>query len=105
MAIEDRRAKRADLSIPVSSQKLTRNDTITNLSTHGAFIRTRKPLKIGEDVPLKFSLPHNQSVIEVASLVVWSRLEGDNPGMGVEFLGLSEDIFDRLLGFIEELYG
>jgi Tfp pilus assembly protein PilZ len=104
MGKEDRRAKRADLSMPVSSAKLIKTDTIVNLSTHGAFIRSVKPLPIGEELSLKFSLPNVEFDVEIDAHVVWNHTTGDNIGMGVEFLGLSEHVFDQLLGYIEKLY-
>jgi type IV pilus assembly protein PilZ len=64
-----------------------------NLSKGGLFIETDKPLSIGTELVLRFSIPTsaNTEPIEVPGTVAWVRpvpSEGKPAGMGVEFEGL-----------------
>ncbi|MFH1728832.1 MAG: PilZ domain-containing protein [Pseudomonadota bacterium] len=104
MGEESRQYKRADINIKALSPDISEEIKIVNLSTHGAFLVSKLILDIGEEFSLSFTLPDDQDEIRVGGQVVWNRDKGDNPGMGIQFMGLSEVNFDKLLHYIEELY-
>lgn len=61
---------------------------ITNISASGVFIKTRKPLPVGTEVDLRFSVIMDDiETIEGVGEVV--RVQDDPPGMGVVFRKLS----------------
>jgi len=72
---------------------------VTNISHSGVFVKSKRPLPIGTQVNLKFTvIMENVEYIEGVGEVV--RSEQDPPGMGVIFTELeshSRDVLDRLL--------
>ena len=50
-----------------------------NVAQHGLFLRTEKPLPLGEEVDLEFSLPTVSTPIKVKSKVVWIADKDKNP--------------------------
>ncbi len=81
----------------------------TNISEHGVFIHTDKPMKQGTVIELLFALPESKEKIKVLGEVMWvnpHRPEEDknyNPGMGVRFQNLSEIDRETLLNAIKRL--
>ena len=75
------------------------HEYVTNLSRSGAFVRSPKPLAVGTEVNLKFTVITDEiESIEGTGRVV--RVEEDPPGMGVVFTELSDysqDLIARLL--------
>lgn len=75
------------------------HEYVTNISRSGVFIRSKKPLAIGTQVNLKFTVIMDDiETIEGTGQVV--RTELDPPGMGVVFTELnkySKDLIERLL--------
>ena len=74
---------------------------VTNISRTGVFIRAQKPLPIGTQVNLHFTVIMNDiETIEGVGEVVRVTLDGPNAGMGVVFRELSaysKDLIDKLL--------
>ena len=72
---------------------------VTNISRTGVFIKSTKPLPIGTQVNLKFTvIMEDIETIEGVGEVV--RVEQDPPGMGVvfrELAGYSKDLIEKLL--------
>ena len=75
------------------------DEYVTNISRSGVFVRSKKPLQVGTEVNLNFTVIMDDiETIEGLGEVV--RVEGDPPGMGVVFTQLnhySEAIIERLL--------
>ena len=104
---EKRKVERYGVNIPVCSNGFMKGSShiITDISTNGAFITTKKPLRIGSKLCLNFTLPWSQKKISVNGAIVWNKpKDSKNPGMGVEFIGLRESDFDAVLKFLEDLY-
>ena len=75
------------------------SEYVTNVSGHGAFVRTDTPLPVGTEVNLKFAVLLD-GVETVEGLGVVVRVENDPPGMGVVFRELgpySQRLIERLL--------
>ncbi len=77
---------------------------IQNISEMGIFIRSDDPFPIGTTLHMRFT-PEGQEPIEVAGEVTWVnpyRPFGDNlnPGMGVNFTGLSADLRERIVALV-----
>ena len=75
------------------------HEYVTNVSTTGAFIRSKDPLPVGTQVNLKFSIVlEDLETIEGVGEVV--RVQEEPRGMGVVFVKLtpsSKKLLDRLL--------
>jgi uncharacterized protein (TIGR02266 family) len=83
-------------------------ETCSNVSRGGAFVRTAEPLAPGRRVLLEFELPNGQP-LEAIGRVAWTRrilapLERDSDaGIGIEFLGGPSDQLSALEDLIEKL--
>ncbi len=81
----------------------------TNISTSGIFIESKLPFKSGLKVLLKFSLYENDAPITVAAEVMRqsTKVRGPGrrkpvvPGVGLKFLGLSQEDYLRIERFVE----
>ena len=69
----------------------------------GVFVERSKPLDAGEEVELRFPLPGNEIPIVARCRVAWFHAEGVKlqskalpPGLGLEFVHLSEADHERL---------
>jgi len=76
-----------------------------NISEGGLYLRTPDPLPEGTRCHVKFTLPHDSSVIKVATEVVrtlpmGSRFEAE-PGMGLRFIDLPGDILLRIRNYVQ----
>ncbi len=76
-----------------------------DLSIGGIFLETQEPFPIGTEVKLEFPLPEVAERLSVKGAVVRivERAEdapGPYPGMGIEFVGLSEEAQAMLADFI-----
>ena len=78
----------------------------TSLSLGGLFIHTVNPKRAGTKVQLRFNLPGDDHVIECPAEVAWTReyhpQTSPRPGMGVRFVGLSEEDTERIRVFTEK---
>ncbi|HLV66725.1 MAG TPA: PilZ domain-containing protein [Polyangiaceae bacterium] len=76
------------------------SEYVTNVSRSGVFIKTDRPLPLGSEVNLRFTVVlDGVETIEGVGEVV--RVETDPPGMGVVFKELgsySKRLIERLLG-------
>jgi Tfp pilus assembly protein PilZ len=94
------RAPREKCQIPVkySTFDRTYSDNIMNLSHSGAFIQTRRPIFIGEEILLQFSIEGLQDPVNIRGKVVHASLEG----IGIEFKNTSQHISDFIKKVILE---
>jgi type IV pilus assembly protein PilZ len=78
---------------------------ITDLSAMGIFIRTSMPHPPGTRLNLHFA-PPGSAPIDVEGEVMWTnphrpgRAENLNPGMGVQFVDLTPQQRDRVMGLV-----
>jgi Tfp pilus assembly protein PilZ len=70
-------------------------DFVKNISIGGAFIQSRAPLSVGEEISLTFPFPGHEEPTEMMGRVVWKSAVG----VGVKFIEVSR----RVRGFIESL--
>jgi len=70
-----------------------------DIASGGMFVRTEEPVGVGEGVILRFVDPATKRTFSVES-VVRRRIFGSEPGLGVEFLGMTEERWDALVGFL-----
>ncbi len=78
-----------------------------NISKSGMFIATTNPLLPGEQIELEFHLPAPLTgPVRCLCEVVWKRPHGTHlpyePGMGIKFIDLPEDISQQLDSWIRE---
>ena len=69
-------------------------DYTSNHTIGGMFIKTARPMNVGERFVLQFQLPGGRRPIETTALVRWTPpvdvAAPMTPGMGVRFQGLAE---------------
>ncbi len=75
------------------------HEYVTNISKSGVFVRSARPLSVGTEVNLNFTviMEDIETISGVGEVV---RVETDPPGMGVVFTRLnqlSEAVIERLL--------
>jgi uncharacterized protein (TIGR02266 family) len=81
----------------------------TNISEHGIFVETDKPLKKGSEIELEFSLPETRKKMKVMGVVMWvnrTRKNADqnyNPGMGIRFINLNDIDRETLMAAIKRI--
>ncbi len=96
---EQRRGKRITINKEFESFDAFVHEYVTNISRHGAFVRSKAPLPVGTLVDLTFTVVTDEvETIEGVGRVV--RIHDDPPGMGVVFTELSaysKDLLARLL--------
>jgi len=81
-------------------------DHSRDLSEGGVFIQTDKPLQIGEELKLKFSLPDIEKVFEIKGEVIWasSKDSDDNmKGMGIGFKDIQDEDKRLIQEYIERV--
>lgn len=85
---EAREHGRAPIELKVDYKKLNSffADYTKNISKGGTFIRTTKPLPIETRFLFKLTVPKREASFELLGEVVWSKAEGDEPGMGIRFI-------------------
>jgi type IV pilus assembly protein PilZ len=85
---EGRQAQRAPIELKVDYKKLNSffADYTKNISKGGTFIKTKKPLPIGTRFLFKLSVPQREAPFELLGEVVWSKADGEEPGMGIRFI-------------------
>lgn len=77
-------------------------DYTENLSRGGTFIQTSRDLQVGNQIQLVLSFPGLVLPISVEAIIRWRR-EGDEPGVGVEFLsGNGRDKLATIVDRIEQ---
>jgi type IV pilus assembly protein PilZ len=79
---------RAPIELKVDYKKLNSffADYTKNISKGGTFIKTGKPLPIGTRFLFKLTVPGRPAPFELLGEVVWSKPDGEEPGMGIRFL-------------------
>jgi uncharacterized protein (TIGR02266 family) len=75
----------------------------SNLSQNGIFIQSAEPLDPGTLVNIQFHLPDDY-LIRTRGEVIWvNDEEEEEPGMGIKFIGISEEDRDRILNSLKKL--
>jgi uncharacterized protein (TIGR02266 family) len=83
---------------------------LENISTGGAFIRTRQLHPVGTSVRVRFRLPGDEEPIESEGKVIWiyeqpGDEEPNSSGMGVQFTQMEEENRDRIADFVASITG
>jgi Tfp pilus assembly protein PilZ len=92
--------KRLQVELPVKLVHAgrERREQLADLSSGGAFIRTWNPITVGELVELSVRASF-ASTLAVQGYVVWARVTGQHPGMGIEFIpdSATQDKLEKLM--------
>lgn len=81
---------------------------ITDISAMGIFIRTSNPEPPGTCLTLHFTPPGNET-FELEGEVVWinpavpGAQEGRNPGMGIQFINISQHMRERMIALVRTI--
>ena len=102
LLIRERRAfVRKTCSIPVSYATYDRvySNIIKNISQKGVFIETKRPLFVGEELILSFSMPGFGKSFKVKGEIV----QVSRSGIGVEFKNMSPYIAEMMTSLINRM--
>ena len=101
LTVERRAYIRKSCSITVSYATYDRHytDTIKNISQRGVFIETRRPLFVGEEVAMSFSMAGFDKPVKVRGEIV----QVNRSGIGVEFKNISPYIEEMLATLIDRM--
>ncbi len=102
---EGRQHTRAPIELKVDYKKLNSffADYTKNISKGGTFIKTKKPLPIGTRFLFKLTVPHREAPFELLGEVVWSKGDGEEPGMGIRFIYSDDKQRGEFEGVVEKL--
>ncbi len=75
-----------DLKVTVGYGGLARVEHVADLSIDGAFIRTSWSIEQDEVVSVKMRFPGDLLTTKFQARVAWSRAQGSDAGMGLEFI-------------------
>jgi uncharacterized protein (TIGR02266 family) len=97
------------LPVDYDGREMLSTSRISNISQHGCFIATTKPLPLGKEIELRFQLPGLRELMIVPGVVRWSRgspkeqkpILGRAVGMGVEFSKLSRSQKMHIKNYIQ----
>jgi Tfp pilus assembly protein PilZ len=71
---------------------------ILDISKSGAFIETSAAFSSGQKMILRFASPEDRQPLDLIAEIVWT----DTRGVGVKFLHLTEDQYQKLKSFAEK---
>lgn len=80
----------------------------SNISEGGIFIATHQLRPVGSHLEIEITLPSDTTTIAARALVRWIReyndsADAESPGMGLEFVDLSDESKSRIQAFIESV--
>jgi uncharacterized protein (TIGR02266 family) len=109
---QQRTAPRVPARMRVDIQEGTPDNSLMciNVSEGGIYLRTHEPLPEGTALHLKFTLPRDVETLELEAEVVRTaplgiQIEAE-PGMGLRFRGIPEEVQKRIRNFVQwELIG
>ena len=96
-----------DLEVDYGNQENYLFAYIRDISATGIFVRTNSPEAPGTRLNLRFTPPSADSPLELEGEVIWinpyrpGQPDNLHPGMGIRFIGLSDDDRGRLQDFIK----
>ncbi len=102
LLVKERRAFiRKSCSIPVSYATYDRvySNTIKNISQKGVFIETKRPLFVGEELILSFTMPGFGKAFKVKGEIV----QVSRSGIGVEFKNMSPYVEEMMASLINRM--
>jgi uncharacterized protein (TIGR02266 family) len=108
VADDRRRAPRVfvDLEVDYASEDNYLFAYITDISATGIFVRTTSPEQPGTLLNLRFAAGPDGESIECEGEVIWinpyrpGTPDNLHPGMGIRFVGIDDELRDRLLELI-----
>lgn len=91
---KEQRVKKA-LSLKYKDRQAFVKAYTKDISGGGLYIKTDKPLEIGEEFSLKLQIPDVEEALQIKCQVVWAREQTEDPkekptGMGVKFCEMTE---------------
>ena len=96
-----------DLEVDCRSEENYLFAGVTDISATGIFIRTTTPEPPGTHLNLRLAADDGQEPLELEGEVIWINPyrpgppDNLHPGMGIRFVGLSDDDRGRLQDFIK----
>ena len=76
---------------------------IKNMGLGGVFLQTDIPYKTGTVIDIQFIVPEYTKPVTIRGKVVWVKVMDKTPGMGIEFISISDKDKDALVQFFNKL--
>ena len=97
------RASRTNCRIPLKYSTFDRifYGNILNLSHNGAFIETKRPVFVGEDIIMQFEIDGIKESIEIKGEVV----HASHKGVGIRFTGFNRYVLDYIKRLLKKNSG
>lgn len=96
-----------DLEVETGNEENYLFAYIRDISATGLFVRTTSPEPPGTRVNVRFSPSESAGVLELEGEVIWinpyrpSCRDNLHPGMGIRFVGLTDDMRERLTAIVK----
>ncbi len=103
-----RPGRRVPLCYRADSNSKSVESVTRNIGTGGAFILSDDPLPVGTELSLAVRVPTSDEPISLTAEVRWQALpnqDGDDPGMGVEFVDVEVSALLELNKYFSSLTG
>ena len=86
--LDSRKFPRKDclINATLTSQDMTANCFILDISLYGAFVEADTPFSVGQEAWLMFSSPNHPNRLQIRGQIIWT----DSLGVGVEFIQLTQ---------------
>jgi len=95
-----------DLKVEMHGDHVPYTGLIKDISTGGLFITTTNRHVVGDVIEIRFTFPTVNDPIEITASVQWVRDEFSEgelpPGIGVQFVGLPDDIAAKINAYIKD---
>jgi uncharacterized protein (TIGR02266 family) len=97
------------LSLTYKDDQAFMNAYTSNISTGGLFIKTDKPLRLGDQFLLRLQVPALQESLKVSCEVAWVRSPAEATakepaGMGIKFIEMSKGDRDALKQYLGKIH-
>jgi type IV pilus assembly protein PilZ len=109
---ENRVHRRAPLRLQLNYRDATGGNFLfeysSNISKGGIFIETDTPLAMGTRLTMRFQAPGAENELQVEGEVTWVNAvqeegENPNPGMGVQWVGLTDDQYELIASVVQAI--
>ncbi len=98
------------IAVDYPGREILLQSRITNISSRGVFVRTRRPFLVGTRISIAFCLPTADRAINATTVVRWSTASQPNErpkgveiadGMGLEFVRIARPDRKAIERYIE----
>ncbi len=98
--LDEREAPRKPclLSVDFSTEDISHNDIVRDISIGGLFIETGAAISIGRELELNFQIPDSSETMKVSGKIVWKN----ENGVGLQFNNLNKEQAELIKHYTDE---